>query len=65
MSRYFNSPQRIINLWLKKKKVYKGAAEDERTDASNDLKFLHMKVRKSVSDYIARVRGLATKCISL
>ena len=52
------------NLWRKIKKAYMGAAEDQRINANND-KFLHMKERESVSDYIARARGLATKCISL
>ena len=42
-----------------------GAAEDQRIDTNNGLKFLHVKERESVSDYIARARGLATKCKSL
>ena len=40
-----------------------GAAGNQRIDANNDLQFLHMKEREFV--YIARARGLATKCISL
>jgi len=53
------------DLWSKIKRAYAGAAEDQKIDASNDLKFLHMGEKESVSDYIARARGLATKCASL
>ena len=40
-----------------------GAAEDQKIEASNDLKFLHMEDKELVSDYIVRARGLATKCV--
>jgi len=41
------------------------ATEDQKVDADNDLKFLRMGEREPVSDYIARARGLATKCALL
>ena len=37
-----------------------GAAEDQRINASNNLKFLHMKERESVCDYITRARGFVS-----
>nr|XP_012218879.1 PREDICTED: uncharacterized protein LOC105670114 [Linepithema humile] len=52
-------------LWLKIKNAYAGAAEDQKIDASNDLKFLRMEDKKTVSNYITRARGLFTKCASL
>ncbi|XP_032687577.1 uncharacterized protein LOC116851849 [Odontomachus brunneus] len=52
-------------LWIKIKNAYAGAAEDQKIDASNDLKFLRMEEKETVSNYIARARGLATKCASL
>ncbi|KAK2574862.1 hypothetical protein KPH14_013036, partial [Odynerus spinipes] len=52
-------------LWNKIKSAYAGAAEDQKIDAGNDLKYLRMEEKEAVSDYIARARGLATKCMSL
>ncbi|KAK2578119.1 hypothetical protein KPH14_000978, partial [Odynerus spinipes] len=52
-------------LQAKIKKSYAGAAEDKKIDATNDFRFLRMDQSESVSDYIARARGLATKCASL
>lgn len=52
------------NLWLKIKKAYTSA--EDQIDASNDLKVLHsMKEREFPCEYIARARGLATKCVLL
>jgi len=52
-------------LWLKIKNAYTGPAKDQKIDTNNDLKFLHMEDKEIVSNYIARARGLATKCASL
>ncbi|XP_043262478.1 uncharacterized protein LOC122403182 [Colletes gigas] len=52
-------------LWEKIKKDYAGAAEDQKIDAGNDLKYLCMGDKETVGDYIARARGIATKCASL
>jgi len=59
----FAAEKNVRDLWSKIKRAY--AAEDQKIDASNDLKFLRMGERESVSDYIARARGLVTKCASL
>jgi len=50
-------------LWLKIKDAYAGAVEDQKIDASNDLKFFHIEDKETVNNYIAR--GLATKYASL
>ncbi|KAK2578204.1 hypothetical protein KPH14_012815 [Odynerus spinipes] len=52
-------------LWRKIKSAYAGAAEDQKIDAGNDRKYLRMAEKETVSDYIARARGIATKCASL
>ncbi|XP_055924564.1 uncharacterized protein LOC129956659 [Argiope bruennichi] len=52
-------------LWDKIKSTFMGQAEDRKIDASNELKNLQMKNNESANDYVARARGIATKCHSL
>ncbi|KAF8783233.1 hypothetical protein HNY73_013425 [Argiope bruennichi] len=52
-------------LWDKIKSTFTGQAEDLKIDAGNELKNLQMKSNESANDYVARARGIATKCYSL
>ncbi|KAF8778536.1 hypothetical protein HNY73_015250 [Argiope bruennichi] len=52
-------------LWDKIKSTFTGQAEDRKIDADNELKNLQMKNNESANDYVARARGIATKCHSL
>ncbi|GFU91811.1 retrovirus-related Pol polyprotein from transposon RE2 [Trichonephila clavipes] len=49
-------------LWDKIRATYMGEGEDRKIDAGNELKNIRMK---NVADYIARARGISTKCHSL
>ncbi|GFT33270.1 retrovirus-related Pol polyprotein from transposon TNT 1-94 [Trichonephila clavipes] len=42
-----------------------GEGEDRKIDAGNELKNIRMKNGETVADYIARARGISTKCHSL
>ncbi|GBM08987.1 Retrovirus-related Pol polyprotein from transposon TNT 1-94 [Araneus ventricosus] len=52
-------------LWEKIKSNFTGQAEDRKIDAGNELHNLRLCEKEKISDYIARARGLATKCASL
>ncbi|GFT62966.1 retrovirus-related Pol polyprotein from transposon TNT 1-94 [Trichonephila clavipes] len=52
-------------LWDKIRAIYMGEGEDRKIDAGNELKNIRMKNGKTVADYIARARGISTKCHSL
>ncbi|GFS56460.1 beta-ureidopropionase [Trichonephila clavipes] len=50
-------------LWDKIRATYIG--EGRKIDAGNELKNIRMKNGETVADYIARARGISTKCHSL
>ncbi|GFX91830.1 retrovirus-related Pol polyprotein from transposon TNT 1-94 [Trichonephila clavipes] len=52
-------------LWDKIRATYMGEGEDRKIDAGNELKNIRMKNGATVADYIARARGISTKCHSL
>ncbi|GFX24932.1 retrovirus-related Pol polyprotein from transposon TNT 1-94 [Trichonephila clavipes] len=52
-------------LWDKIRASYMGEGEDRKIDAGNELKNIRMKNGETVADYIARARGISTKCHSL
>ncbi|GFW29487.1 retrovirus-related Pol polyprotein from transposon TNT 1-94 [Trichonephila clavipes] len=52
-------------LWDKIRATYIGEGEDRKIDAGNELKNIRMKNGETVADYIARARGISTKCHSL
>ncbi|GFT63112.1 retrovirus-related Pol polyprotein from transposon TNT 1-94 [Trichonephila clavipes] len=45
--------------------TYIGEGEDRKIDKGNELKNIRMKNGETVADYIARARGISTKCHSL
>ncbi|GBN25648.1 Retrovirus-related Pol polyprotein from transposon TNT 1-94 [Araneus ventricosus] len=52
-------------LWDKIKSTFTGQTEDRKMDAGNELKNLQINSNELANDYIARARGIATKCHSL
>ncbi|GFY20334.1 retrovirus-related Pol polyprotein from transposon TNT 1-94 [Trichonephila clavipes] len=52
-------------LWDKIRATYIGQGKDRKVDAVNELKNIRMKNGETVADYIARARGISTKCHSL
>ncbi|GBL93468.1 hypothetical protein AVEN_59670-1 [Araneus ventricosus] len=52
-------------LWDKIKSTFTGQTEDSKTDAGKELKNLQINSNELANDYIARARGIATKCHSL
>ncbi|GFT08806.1 retrovirus-related Pol polyprotein from transposon TNT 1-94 [Trichonephila clavipes] len=52
-------------LWDKIRVTFIGRGEDRRIDAGNEFKNIRMKNGETVGDYIARARGISTKCLSL
>nr|XP_042910227.1 uncharacterized protein LOC107448150 [Parasteatoda tepidariorum] len=52
-------------LWTRIKTTYTGLEEDRKIDAGAELKSLEMLDSEAVNDYIARAKGLSTKCASL
>ncbi|GFU11024.1 retrovirus-related Pol polyprotein from transposon TNT 1-94 [Trichonephila clavipes] len=52
-------------LWDKIRAIFIGQGEDRKIDAGNELKIIRMKNGETVGDYIARARGISTKCHSL
>ncbi|GBN69463.1 Retrovirus-related Pol polyprotein from transposon TNT 1-94, partial [Araneus ventricosus] len=52
-------------LWDKIKSTFTGQTEDRKIDAGNELKNLQINSNELANDYIARARGIATKCYSL
>ncbi|GFS83706.1 retrovirus-related Pol polyprotein from transposon TNT 1-94 [Trichonephila clavipes] len=52
-------------LWDKIRATYMGEGGDRKIDAGNELKNIRMKNGETVADYIARARGISTKCHSL
>ncbi|GBN13319.1 Retrovirus-related Pol polyprotein from transposon TNT 1-94 [Araneus ventricosus] len=52
-------------LWDKIKSTFTGQTEDRKIDAGNELKNLQINSNELANDYIARARGIATKCHSL
>ncbi|GFW31219.1 retrovirus-related Pol polyprotein from transposon TNT 1-94 [Trichonephila clavipes] len=52
-------------LWDKIRATFIGRGEDRKIDAGNELKNIAMKNNEPVGDYIARARGILTKCHSL
>ncbi|GBN00847.1 hypothetical protein AVEN_51834-1 [Araneus ventricosus] len=51
-------------LWDKIKSKFMIQTEDRKIDAGNELKNLQINMNESANDYIARARGIATKCHS-
>ncbi|GFV52498.1 retrovirus-related Pol polyprotein from transposon TNT 1-94 [Trichonephila clavipes] len=49
-------------LWDKIRATYIGESENRKIDAGNELKNIRMKNGETVADYIARARGISTKC---
>ncbi|GFW49932.1 uncharacterized protein TNCV_2315141 [Trichonephila clavipes] len=52
-------------LWDKIRATFIGRGEDRKIDVGNELKNITMKKSEPVGDYIARARGISTKCHSL
>ncbi|GBN26868.1 Retrovirus-related Pol polyprotein from transposon TNT 1-94, partial [Araneus ventricosus] len=52
-------------LWDKIKSTFTGQTVDRKIDAGNELKNLQINSNELANDYIARARGIATKCHSL
>ncbi|GFV14364.1 retrovirus-related Pol polyprotein from transposon TNT 1-94 [Trichonephila clavipes] len=52
-------------LWDKIRATYMGEGEDRKIDSGNELKNIRMKNGETVANYIARARGISTKCHSL
>ncbi|GFT07800.1 retrovirus-related Pol polyprotein from transposon TNT 1-94 [Trichonephila clavipes] len=52
-------------LWDKIRVTFIGRGEDRKIDAGNELKNILTKNGETVGDYIARARGISTKCHSL
>ncbi|GBM86130.1 hypothetical protein AVEN_75405-1 [Araneus ventricosus] len=52
-------------LWDKIKSTFTGQTEDRKIDAGNEFKNLQINSNELANDYIARARGIATKCHSL
>ncbi|GFT37379.1 retrovirus-related Pol polyprotein from transposon TNT 1-94 [Trichonephila clavipes] len=52
-------------LWEKIRATFISGGEDWKIDAGNELKNIAMKNSEPVGDYIARARGISTKCHSL
>ncbi|GBN18731.1 hypothetical protein AVEN_77588-1 [Araneus ventricosus] len=52
-------------LWEKINSNFTGQAEDRKIYAGNELRNLRLCEKEKIWDYIARARGLATKCASL
>ncbi|GBN88543.1 Retrovirus-related Pol polyprotein from transposon TNT 1-94, partial [Araneus ventricosus] len=52
-------------LWDKIKSTFTGQTENRKIDAGNELKNLQINCNELANDYIARARGIATKCHSL
>ncbi|GBO22173.1 Retrovirus-related Pol polyprotein from transposon TNT 1-94 [Araneus ventricosus] len=52
-------------LWDKIKSTFTGQTEDRKIDAGIELKNLQINRHELANDYIARARGIATKCHSL
>ncbi|GFW08823.1 RBR-type E3 ubiquitin transferase [Trichonephila clavipes] len=49
---------------IKLERLTWGEGEDRKIDAGNELKNIRMKNGETVADYIARARGISTKCHS-
>ncbi|GBO22424.1 hypothetical protein AVEN_79189-1 [Araneus ventricosus] len=66
MNRPCNMPMRIMlklcGKRLNLERLITGQAEDRKIDAGNELRNLRLCEKEKISDYIARTRGLATKC---
>ncbi|XP_011861117.1 PREDICTED: uncharacterized protein LOC105558171 [Vollenhovia emeryi] len=52
-------------LWAKIKETYVGRLEDSKIDATVELRSISMGDKETGADYIARARGLASKCKGL
>ncbi|GFV88162.1 retrovirus-related Pol polyprotein from transposon TNT 1-94 [Trichonephila clavipes] len=52
-------------LWDKIRATFIGQGKDRKIDADTELKLIRMKNGETVGDYIARARGISTKCHSL
>ncbi|GBM10056.1 Retrovirus-related Pol polyprotein from transposon TNT 1-94 [Araneus ventricosus] len=52
-------------LWDKIKSTFTGQTEDRKIDAGNEVKNLQINSNELANVYIARARGIATKCHSL
>ncbi|GBM26728.1 hypothetical protein AVEN_175883-1 [Araneus ventricosus] len=52
-------------LWDKIKSTFTGQTEDRKLDTGKELKNLQINSNELPNDYIARARGIATKCNSL
>ncbi|KAG8181407.1 hypothetical protein JTE90_023570 [Oedothorax gibbosus] len=53
------------DLWTKIKTDCTGGIDDRKIDASQEVKNLRMMDSEIANDYVARAKGLVTKCSSL
>lgn len=60
----FADEKNAKQLWKAIHDRYAGPAEDRAIDAGEELKNIKMLDKETTSEYISRVRGLATKCAS-
>lgn len=51
--------------WTKIKETYVGRLEDSKIDAIVELRSITMNDKETAADYVARARGLASKCKGL
>jgi len=61
----FKNETNAKDLWAKIKKTYVGSLEDYKTDATVELLNISIDDKETGVDYVARARGLASKCNSL
>ncbi|GFX31328.1 retrovirus-related Pol polyprotein from transposon TNT 1-94 [Trichonephila clavipes] len=61
----FAAEDNVKVLWDKIRATFIGRGEDRKIDAGNEHKNIAMKNSEPVGDYIARARGISTKCHSL
>lgn len=53
------------DLWAKIKETYVGRLEDSKIDATVELRSISMGDKETGAEYVARARGLASKCKAL
>ncbi|XP_036140851.1 uncharacterized protein LOC105835035 isoform X2 [Monomorium pharaonis] len=61
----FASETNAKHLWAKIKETYVGRLEDSKIDATVELRNISMGDKETAADYVARARGIASKCKGL
>ncbi|GFT12358.1 retrovirus-related Pol polyprotein from transposon TNT 1-94 [Trichonephila clavipes] len=61
----FAAEDNVKVLWDKIRATFILRGEDREIDTGNELKNIRMKNGETVGDYVARTRGISTKCHSL